>query len=217
MNGVRMQQQSTANGPAAAEYMRVGAGKTEFPGDAAEAGRQFRQFRAIHLRNLLDAEFLSTVMRLCGSSTFGPMFINCGYREKEEPQRTGRVLNLALNRPALLRWLEETTGCGPLGRVEGALARTLHRPGDELTWHDDAPEQGRRLAIVIHLSADAYGGGDFELRLKGGDLIFGHRYTDLNSALIFAVEPGLEHRVLPLTSGGPRLVFAGWAFAEGAA
>jgi hypothetical protein len=205
-----------SSGPAAGEFVRVGTAATSFPADAQEAKEQFRQFRAIHLANLLDPALLATMLRMCESSTWEPVSGSWGYREREEPQRAGRVLNLSLNRPSMLRWLEEATGCGPLAKVEGTLAQTLNRPGDELTWHDDYPERGRKLAFVVNLSTEPYVGGEFELRRKSGEMIFSHRYDELNSALIFAVDPGLEHRVLRLTAGGPRRVFAGWAFRTGA-
>ena len=128
------------------------------------------------------------------------------------------MLNLALNRPALLRWLETATGCGPLTDIAGGVAQTLARPGDELVWHDDfSAGEGRRLAIVIDLSTEAYAGGAFQLRYRDGAAIFEHRYQRPGSALIFGVGPALEHRVLPLRSGGPRRVFAGWARAGGVA
>jgi hypothetical protein len=36
------------------------------------------------------------------------------------------------------------------------------------------------------------------------------KHDQPGTALVFEVRPQLEHRVLPLTAGGPRRVFTGW-------
>ncbi len=212
-----VQERLHLTGPDAADFLSVGPTTSSFNDNTEMAKEQYRQFCAIHFASLLDPVLLTTTLRLCESTQWANMSASCGFRQKEEPQRAGRVLNLALNRPAFLRWLEAVTECGPLSRIEGGVAQTLHRPGDELMWHDDYPDLGRRLAIVLNLSTQPYGGGEFEMRRKHGETLLSHRYTDLNSALIFSVDHALEHRVRPLSSGGPRRVFAGWAFALGAA
>lgn len=203
--------------PPARPFVRVEAGKTGFPlSSSNEAREQFRQFRAISVHHMLDAAFLGTVLRLCETVPFDPgVSDGPGHTSIEAPpQRCGRILNLALSRPALLRWVEEVTGCGPLQRIEGRVMQMLCRPGDEFGWHDDnVSEQGRRVALVVNLGTAAYEGGEFELRRKGGRTLVSMRHTEPGSALFFKVGPGLEHRVLPLTAGGPRRVFAGWAYA----
>ena len=207
----RNQPQTRPAGPPAADFVRISANATAFPGDLAAAQAQFRRFQAIHLSHVFDPALLATTLRLSDSSTFTPSSA-AGFREVEEPQRAGKMLNLLLSRPSFLRWLEQATAHEPLERIEGRLAQTVARPGDRLIWHDDDPGSARRLAIVINLSTKPFEGGDFEIRHKNGETLFAHRYTELNSALIFAVNHALEHRVLPLSSGGPRRVFAGWAF-----
>jgi hypothetical protein len=214
--------EATANGvssgPPLRDFVEIGPQKTSFPGDAEEAKAHFQQFHAIGIRSLLEPSFLNAVVRVCDSVAFGPGRTDApGFREVElSPQRAGRLLNLAVNRPAFLRWLEEITGCEPLREFGGRLTQTLNRPGDELLWHDDFLErEGRRLALVLNLSTQPFDGGEFALRRKGQATIFEHKYTTLGSALIFEVNQSLEHRVQPLTSGGPRRVFAGWAFRAG--
>lgn len=44
----------------------------------------------------------------------------------------------------------------------------------------------------------------------GAQPLLAHHHNKPGTVLIFAVRPDLEHRVTPLTSGGPRRVFAGW-------
>ncbi len=124
-------------------------------------------------------------------------------------QPASRALELALRRAPLLRWLERVAGCGPLIRVEGEVAE--HRAGGEdyLSWHQDMHKPGRKLALVIDLSDARYEGGEFELRDKGSKhLLIRHHHDEPGSALLFRIAGNLEHRVLPVTRGGPRRVFA---------
>ena len=194
--------------------VQVGPVRTELDPDLTDICEQYARLHAIPLRDVLEPAFLQTLLRLCAAATFisGPS--DPGHREVESPQRVGRILNLALQRPNCLRWLEDATGCVPLGHIEGRLTQTLVRPGDELLWHDDLCEEDRRLAFVLNLGTAPYTGGDFELRAKGGPTLLRVHHAEPGSALIFKVHPRIEHRVLPLTAGGPRRVFAGWAIAK---
>lgn len=124
-------------------------------------------------------------------------------------QPASRALELALRRAPLLRWLERVAGCGPLVRVEGEVAE--HRAGgeDHLSWHQDMHKPGRKLALVIDLSDTRYEGGEFELRdTQSRQVLIRHHHDQPGSALLFRIAENLEHRVLPVTSGGPRRVFA---------
>jgi hypothetical protein len=123
----------------------------------------------------------------------------------------GRALNLALRHGPFLRWLERVTRCGTLGSVEGFVKQTYPKPGNDLVWHDDLNAPNRCLGITVNLGNAEFSGGEFELRRKDGPTLLQHKYTTAGGALIFAIGPGLEHRVLPMTEGGPRRVYAGWA------
>lgn len=133
-----------------------------------------------------------------------------GMRRVEQGiQPASRALELALRRAPLLRWLERVSGCGPLIRVEGEVAE--YRPGGEdyLSWHQDLHKPGRKLALVIDLSDGGYEGGIFELRDKQSkQVLIRHHHDQPGSALLFRIAEHLEHRVLAVTSGGPRRVFA---------
>ncbi len=206
--------------PVAGEWVRVGPSRTEFTGDVAEAKAQFARYRAMHLGQVFEPGFLQTLLRFSAETVFGPEESNAGFREKElPPKRVGRVISLALNRPELLRWLEEVTGCERLESFAGKLAQTLRRKGDELVWHDDYSKgELRRLAVVIDMSTEQYEGGEFQLRMREDKTpLLEHHYERVGSALIFEVGREVEHRVLPLVSGGPRRIFAGWAISGGPA
>jgi hypothetical protein len=156
-------------------------------------------------------------MRLCREGGFEPDEVaGLGHREIENPQRAGRTISLALKRAELIDWIERATGCGPLETVEGRVVRARANNHDQLLWHDDLDNARRRLAITINLSEHSYEGGVFELREKRSHtLLASHRHIEAGTALIFDVAYDIEHRVLPVTSGGPRCVYTGWFFRRG--
>lgn len=166
---------------------------------------------AVLLSGLLDPAFRRMIDPLLRRPFVAQTVDGAPGMRQIEPgiQPASRALELAVRRAPLLRWLERVAGCGPLERVEGEVA--AHRPGGEdyLSWHQDTHKPGRRLALVIDLSDAAYEGGMFELRDKAtGQMLVRHHHREAGSALLFRIADTLEHRVLPVTAGGPRRVFA---------
>ena len=192
----------------------VGAYQTVLLAPPEDLAAEFAQHRAIACTGAIAPDLLSSLMRLCRDGSFTSDEVEgLGHREVETPQRAGRVITLALKRAALISWLEGVTGCGPLGNVEGRVVRALANNHDQLVWHDDLDEPRRRLAITINLSERAYQGGLFELRDKRThDVLATHLHLEPGTALVFDVAHDIEHRVQPVTAGGPRCVYTGWFF-----
>ena len=192
----------------------VGAYQTLLLAAPEALAGEFAKRRAIACTGAIEPDLLSSLMRLCRDGAFtSDEVAGLGHREVESPQRAGRVISLALKRGALLSWLEAMAGCGSLRNVEGRVVRALANNHDQLLWHDDLDEPRRRLAITINLSAQLYEGGLFELRDKRThDVLATHLHLEPGTALIFDVARDIEHRVLPVTSGGPRCVYTGWFF-----
>jgi hypothetical protein len=192
--------------------IRVGAQRIEILAPPSDYAAAFRAQPALILPGLLDPALLGMLLARCRSGRFVEESVaGLGMREVEAPQRVGRALNVLLHRAALLRWIEAATGCGALNGVSGRVVQIRAKGGDALDWHDDLNEPTRRLAVTIDLSDVPYRGGLFELRhATSGAPLLAHRHAAPGDALIFAVRRGLEHRVRPLTDGGPRRVYAGW-------
>lgn len=197
------------------DALRIGQSDTHLPADDTPYRAAFAAQRALVLPGALAPDLLTRLRALSRQSAFvsNPL-AGLGHREIERPRLTATAVDLMLTRQILFRWLEQVTGCAPITRAGGDVARTHAAPDDRLDWHDDlnAPESAmRRLAITIALDDLAYSGGLFELRRVGSTApLLAYKHERAGTAVIFEVSPELEHRVRPLTGGGPRLVYAGW-------
>lgn len=179
---------------------------------------QFGLQHAAYFPDFLSGGLGDMIAKICESATFDREYVEgVGDRQIEISDRAGAVLSLALRDRTLLAWLSRVAGQGDVTTASGSVARLAAGTAEALDWHDDRVE-GRRLAITIDLSTQAFEGGTFEMRRKSsGEVVFAHTPSRFGSALIFQVRSDLEHRVLPVTAGGPRTTFSGWFLAEGGA
>lgn len=194
---------------------RIGAAATVLLQPPEALRERFARNRALECPEMLDPQLLAIMLRQLDTAGFAPQHVHkIGDRELETPARVGPALRLALQRRDLFDWLDRATGCGPLEQISGRVVQARAGEDHQLTWHDDREETRRRLAITINLSTAPYEGARFEIRRKKThEPLFAHRHTAPGTALIFDVAHDIQHRVLPVTSGGPRRVFTGWFMA----
>lgn len=180
------------------------------PAELARLDQQFKTAHAITLENVLEPGLLAKLQSMLVSTAFFPRTLpEIGVQEVGDQDRASSILNLVLGRPGLYRWLEQLTGCGPIGGVEGSVMRLSQ--GQFLDWHDDMNDPRRALAVTICLADLPYEGGHFQLRRKkSSELSFNHLHTQSGTAVIFEINPTLEHRVTEIQSVQPRTVYAGW-------
>ena len=192
-------------------YLRLGAEATFLAG-ADNARVEFADAGSIVCQDAMAPDILDGIVRVLGRARFVSDTVRrLGHREIEAPAIGGTAISLMLNRAPLFRWLEAVTACEPIRTISGRVVQTHARTGDELVWHDDMGGDPRRLGITVALDSPPYAGGEFELRRVGEqDLLRRFKHDRIGTALIFAVSHALEHRVLPLSAGGPRRVFTGW-------
>jgi 2OG-Fe(II) oxygenase superfamily len=127
--------------------------------------------------------------------------------------RTGRAANLLAfltNDPRLFQLIREITGCDPISWYAGRIYRMLPGPEHEGHWHDDALE-GRMLAMTLNLGEAPYSGGVLEIREASSKKVVDKvENTGPGDALVFRVDPSLEHRVGAVEGDVPKTAFAGW-------
>lgn len=203
---------STPTRLAARRPFVIDAARTTILVDAADYRAEFRIIPALLLEGIFDPPLLDRLLTRAGTSQFMPNHVaDVGYREVADDRSIAAVLSVLLGRPTLARWLETVAGVPPLRGVAGAFAQSQAGAVNGLTWHDDRIDPLRALGVVVNLSREPYEGGTFEMRTKGASRpMLVHHHDKPGMTLIFAVRPDLEHRVTPVTVGGPRQVFAGW-------
>jgi hypothetical protein len=197
--------------------VRVGRLHADIRAPAADYAKEFAARGSLYLRDFLAPDVLETVRGICRAASFVTKDnVKLGSMEVEWPRRAGLAVSMALTQPALLRWLEAVTRCGPLKRADGRIAQGRSGQPHALDWHDDRIDPNRRLAITVNLTEEDYEGGLFELRDQAsGRIVTSHRHDVMGAALIFEVSARYEHRILAVTAGGPRRVYTGWFYAPG--
>lgn len=197
------------------DFPVLGASRTQ-PGQEEPARTLFARDQAIIWPNVFEPVLLSRLTALIARATYRSQEIpGVGHREVEQGGLASTAILVALRRRELWTWLESVTGCPPIGAVEGQIAQTRVRAGDGLDWHDDmVGDRKRLLGITIGLGDEAYSGGDFHLRRVADKTeLLGFRHDVPGRGLVFRVSSDLQHRLDPLTGGGPRRIFAGWFMA----
>jgi hypothetical protein len=122
-----------------------------------------------------------------------------------------RALLLFLcNDVALFELVRAITGCDRIGAFVGRIYRMLPGAEHEGTWHDDLLE-GRMVAMSINLGNAPFSGGVLEIRDRASKRVL-HRVanTGFGSAVIFRIDPELQHRVTAVREGAPKTAYAGW-------
>lgn len=189
----------------------IGSQRTEISAAPGEWAAQFRMSHSVLCPDIFEPNLLQSLLESCDHTSFTPEAVpGLGIREVETPQRIGRAISLMLGRADFIEWLKAATGC-KVERIEGRLVQTRANGLDGLDWHDDLNDAARRVGITISLSDSAFEGGGFELREVGsGAVVAKHRHERAGDALFFEIGSHLQHRLLPVTTGGPRRVFTGW-------
>ncbi|MFP5378663.1 MAG: 2OG-Fe(II) oxygenase [Vicinamibacteria bacterium] len=179
--------------------------------------RSFAAAHALVWPGLLDADLAAYVRRRLAVA---PVVIRTeDAREIEhtidDPLLLG-AMQAILSDPALWRLVEAVTGCPAIDAFSGRVYRREARPGGAhyFPWHSDVTD-GRLIGLSVNLSDKPYDGGRLQIR----DAASGRLLTDIataafGDAMIFRIDPALEHQVTPVAGATPRTALAGW-FREG--
>lgn len=199
----------------ASRLFSVGMSRVNLFASADDLRQDFLRTRALPSRDILEPDLLARIDGILDQGGWSQDGVdNLLFRKAEDPPRAGGVISLMLCRPELLRWVEAVTGCDRLERASGRVIQIEPNASAGLDWHSDMREPARRIGITINLGKAAYEGGKFELRVRDGEVLAEHRHVEQGSALLFAVGRDLQHRLLPITAGGPRQVYTGWFYGK---
>jgi hypothetical protein len=187
--------------------VELGSGEWRRIGDA------FARDHHVFLRGFLGDDVLSIVNSRLARGSFRKR-IEDG-REIERTLDDPRLIALylvALNDPALFAAIARLTGCDAIGCFTGRVHLRGPRAdgGHYYPWHSDATDH-RLIGLTINLGDKPYEGGVLEIRRRDTDVVIARASNPTpGDAVIFRISEELEHHVTPVTTGGPRVVLAGW-------
>jgi hypothetical protein len=116
----------------------------------------------------------------------------------------------ALNDPAVTRTVQRLTGCGPIGSWIGDFYRMVPGQGHRDAWHDDV-DGNRLVAITINLTPGPFRGGALSMRDRAtGERLWTFTNDGPGDALLFRIDPGLEHWTHEVEGTTPKSAVAGW-------
>jgi hypothetical protein len=165
------------------------------------------------LPQLVDADLLEAMRQRLERGEFYER-VHAGIGDnKELCLRAGTFAGawyLLFNGQRLFELIQKITGCPRIGSFFGRVYRRLPSRDHCDAWHDDAIEH-RMVALSLNLSPEPYVGGLLQIRdARRHTLLHEVANTGFGDALIFRIDPGLEHRVTSVEGTVPKTAFAGW-------
>ncbi len=198
------------------QLTRTGATVQPAPGEVEALRQSFREHHCALFRGLIEPAVIDFVASRVSQSAFEQRQDTDIARESWlPPEACAGTLHFMVNHPDFLRLVQDVTGCPRIGHFGGRIYRFAAEEGHYDTWHSDLGHGGDRLlAMSLNLSPQPFEGGALQIRRAGTEeVLFEIANTGLGNAVIFRVDPGLEHRVCPVAGAFPRTAFAGWFFA----
>jgi hypothetical protein len=111
--------------------------------------------------------------------------------------------------PALFAVIRAITGCAAIGGFDGRIYR-MDAGAHADAWHDDANDR-YLVALSLNLTATAFAGGALRLRDRATRTVRADvANTGQGDAIVFRLDPALEHMVSPVTGEVPKVAWAGW-------
>ena len=181
--------------------------------DAAKA--EFASRHSLVLRGFIEPSLLSAIQRHLSHEAFlHKTNQDIGTELRLPPGPLSSGLEFLTNDPSLFEAIEELTGCSSIGCFRGRVYRMLPGAGHASDWHSDV-SGGRMITMSVNLSTAPFDGGELQIREASTERMLRRlRNTGAGDAVIFRIDPSLQHQVLPLTGTASRDALAGWFLAS---
>ncbi|HXG89487.1 MAG TPA: 2OG-Fe(II) oxygenase [Vicinamibacterales bacterium] len=175
---------------------------------------QFDGAKHLLLRQFLDDDLLTAIQRRLAVAAFKtriahtvrPPAIDL---KLDDPSLRG-ALDLLMSDAVLRAAVEEITGHRDLEAFAGAVYRIAPGQGHRDSWHDDIDGR-RRVAITVNLSEESFEGGELQMRQTESERrLWQFANTGRGDALLFAIDPSLQHCIAAMTGSAPKTALAGW-------
>lgn len=162
------------------------------------------------IHGLLTPSSLGLVRREIDKATFEPVIGSFYCEMRIARAAVWHHLLFLVNAPEIFQAVEAITGCGHIGCFVGRIYRRSAGGGHHDDWHDDAIDN-RLVGLSINLGRDPYDGGELRLRDRATQReLYNRANTGPGDAVLFKIDPDLQHIVMPVTGFAARTAFAGW-------
>ncbi len=172
---------------------------------------RFEQRHVIHLPGFLEPKLLDLIQDALKNTEFQPINQVTGTELRTVDTTSYYALELLMNSPKLLSIFQQITARDTIACFNGRIYRRLPSPEYDQHWHTDLGGDGRLVAVSINLSSDVYSGGVLQIRnSRSQEILCETPNTGFGDALIFKLDPNLEHRITPVQGNVPKTAMAGW-------
>lgn len=173
---------------------------------------QWKKQRAILLPGLIEPELLRLLQGAISRGRFKAIKHGGVDATEQCLERDGTVLLMEMlaSDPALTQVISEITDAGSIGCIPGRVYNISQSDHDD--WHQDINSlYDYMMAMSINLSPRPYEGGSLCLRhVKTKKVFCDIQNIGPGDALLFDIDPELEHKISPVFGKNPKIAFAGW-------
>jgi len=171
----------------------------------------FARDHVIRLPRFLSPELLRMLGEYLAAGTFTPREdAGIAIELCLEESRALDLLAFVMHAPVLLDAVRTITNSAAIAGFHGRIYRFDPHVAHHDSWHDDAAS-GQRLAGFSLNLGGPFLGGEFQLRAKAEvDKVLTIANTGPGDAILFRIDPALQHRVRAVEGGAAKTAFAGW-------
>ena len=171
----------------------------------------FRERGHVHLPGFVTPTFLRQIQADLRTAPFVPKtHKGIGDELVCWDSVSGDKLTFFMNDPKVFAWIDQITGCGPLGSFLGRIYRMAAGASHHDSWHSDIGDH-RLVALSANLSEEPYHGGTLIVREGGRPETEVHLPNTVpGDAIMFRLVEGFEHWISDVEEGPPKTAWAGW-------
>jgi hypothetical protein len=182
--------------------------------DLQVAARRFQRDRRLHLPAFLSPELRHLVQPRLAAAPFKQRIARHVHPPavdlKLDDETLHGSLRWLMSAPALFAAIGTVAAIAAINSFNGAVYRMVADQGHHDSWHDDVDGR-RRVAITVNLSDGPFDGGELQMRRAASkERLWTFANVGAGDALLFAIDPSLEHCIAPVRGPRSKTALAGW-------
>jgi hypothetical protein len=180
----------------------------------ATLAASFGEAHVVRLPRFFDPALLRLIQRHLSDVPFTTRVVHDVHPPavdlKLRDDRLHGALHFLLNDPAVVAAVRVVSAVPDIRGFVGAVYRLLPGAGHRDSWHDDA-DGNRLVGLSVNLSEAPFEGGEFQLRTRpDARPLATIANTGPGDAVLFGIDPALEHCIAPMRGTTAKTALAGW-------